>query len=45
MPQLTPHFSLEELTVHPSTPNLDNLPDAARLATLRNLAQFLERAR
>ena len=45
MPQLTPHFSLEELTVHPSTPGLSNMPDAAHLATLTNLAQFLERVR
>ncbi|HEY4439496.1 MAG TPA: D-Ala-D-Ala carboxypeptidase family metallohydrolase [Candidatus Elarobacter sp.] len=45
MPQLTPHFSLEELTVHPSTPNLSNLPDPPHLAALKNLAEFLERAR
>jgi zinc D-Ala-D-Ala carboxypeptidase len=45
MPQLTPNFSLEELTVHPSTPSLNNMPDAAHLATLTALAQFLERIR
>jgi zinc D-Ala-D-Ala carboxypeptidase len=42
--QLTEHFSLEELT-RTDHRSLDNTPDAAALANLRRLAEFLEQVR
>ena len=41
---LTPHFSLEELTVTDHR-TLDNTPDAAALANLQRLAEFLEKVK
>ena len=38
---LTPHFTLEELT-HTDHRTLDNTPNAAEIANLTRLAQFLE---
>ena len=38
---LTPHFSLEELT-HTDHRTLDNTPNEAELANLKRLAEFLE---
>ena len=38
---LTPHFSLEELT-HTDHRTLDNIPNEAELANLKRLAEFLE---
>ena len=38
---MTPHFSLAELT-HTDHRNLDNTPNAAELANLKRLAEFLE---
>jgi len=40
--KLTEHFSLEELTVTDHR-TLDNTPDAAAIANLQRLAEFLER--
>ena len=42
--KLTEHFSLEELT-HTDHRTLDNTPDAAAIANLQRLAEFLERVR
>ena len=41
---LTPHFTLEELTVTDHR-TLDNTPDAAALANLQRLAEFLEKVK
>jgi zinc D-Ala-D-Ala carboxypeptidase len=41
MTQLTPHFSLEELT-HTDHRTLDNTPNDAEKANLQRLAEFLE---
>ena len=41
--QLTPHFSLEELTV--TTSSFDNTPTAQAQAALQHLAEFLEEVR
>ena len=41
---LTPHFTLEELTVTDHR-TLDNTPDAAALANLQRLAKFLEKVK
>ena len=41
---MTPHFSLAELT-RTDHRSLDNTPDAAALANLQRLAEFLERVR
>lgn len=41
---LTPHFSLEELT-HTDHRTLDNTPNEAELANLKRLAEFLERVK
>lgn len=41
---LSPHFSLAELTVTDHR-TLDNTPDAAALANLQRLAEFLERVK
>jgi putative chitinase len=41
MTQLTPHFSLEELT-HTDHRTLDNTPNENEIANLRRLAAFLE---
>jgi hypothetical protein len=41
---MTPHFSLAELTVTDHR-TLDNTPDAAALANLQRLAEFLERVK
>ena len=41
---MTPHFTLAELTVTDHR-TLDNTPDAAALANLQRLAEFLERVR
>ena len=38
---MTPHFTLAELT-HTDHRNLDNTPNAAELANLKRLAEFLE---
>ena len=38
---MTPHFTLAELT-HTDHRSLDNTPNAAELANLKRLAQFLE---
>ena len=38
---MTPHFSLDELT-HTDHRKLDNTPNAAELANLQRLAEFLE---
>ena len=38
---MTPHFSLDELT-HTDHRKLDNTPNAAELANLKRLAEFLE---
>ena len=38
---MTPHFSLAELT-HTDHRSLDNTPNAAELANLKRLAEFLE---
>ena len=38
---MTPHFTLAELT-HTDHRNLDNTPNAAELANLKKLAEFLE---
>jgi len=38
---MTPHFTLAELT-HTDHRTLDNTPDAAELANLQRLAEFLE---
>ena len=38
---MTPHFTLAELT-HTDHRNLDNTPNAAELANLKRLADFLE---
>jgi len=38
---MTPHFTLDELT-HTDHRTLDNTPDAAELANLQRLAEFLE---
>jgi zinc D-Ala-D-Ala carboxypeptidase len=46
MGDLSEHFSLSELTVHPSTPQLDNTPDRLTFQRLSKLANYiLERAR
>ena len=46
MGDLSEHFSLAELTVHPSTPDLDNSPDQDSRQRLAKLASYiLERAR
>ena len=42
--QLTPNFSLEELT-HTDHREFDNMPDAAELANLYRLADFLEQVK
>ena len=42
--QLTEHFSLEELT-RTDHRTLDNAPDAAAIANLQRLAEFLERVK
>ena len=44
MTQLTPHFSLEELTVTQHR-ELDNTPDDAVIANLTRLAEFLEKVK
>ena len=41
---MTPHFTLAELTVTDHR-TLDNTPDAAALANLQRLAEFLERVK
>jgi hypothetical protein len=41
--QLSPHFTLEELTT--TGTGLDNTPNAAETEVLRTLAQFLEKVR
>jgi len=41
---LTPHFTLAELTVTDHR-TLDNTPDAAALANLQRLAEFLEKVK
>ena len=41
---LTPHFSLEELT-HTDHRTLDNTPNDAELANLKRLAEFLEKVK
>ena len=41
---LTPHFSLEELT-HTDHRTLDNTPNEAELANLKRLAEFLEKVK
>lgn len=41
MTQLTPHFTLEELTVT-NHREFDNTPNAAEIANLQRLAEFLE---
>ena len=41
---LTPHFTLEELT-HTDHRTLDNTPNEAELANLKRLAEFLERVK
>ena len=41
--QLTPHVALSELTV--TNTGLDNTPDAAQIALLTTLAEFLEKCR
>ena len=41
---LTPHFTLEELTVTDHR-TLDNTPDAVALANLQRLAEFLEKVK
>ena len=41
---MTPHFSLAELTVTDHR-SLDNTPDAAALANLQRLAEFLEKVK
>ena len=41
---LTPHFTLEELT-HTDHRTLDNTPNEAELANLQRLAEFLERVK
>ena len=41
---LTPHFSLEELT-HTDHRTLDNTPNEAELANLQRLAEFLEKVK
>jgi zinc D-Ala-D-Ala carboxypeptidase len=43
---LSEHFSMAELTVHPSTPELDNTPDPESAKRLSKLANYiLERER
>ena len=42
--QLTPNFSLEELT-HTDHREFDNMPDADELANLYRLAEFLEQVK
>lgn len=44
MTQLTPHFSLEELT-HTDHRTLDNTPNEAEKANLQRLAEFLEQVK
>ena len=44
MPNLTEHFSLAELT-HTDHRQFDNTPNAAELANLQRLAEFLERVK
>jgi zinc D-Ala-D-Ala carboxypeptidase len=44
MTQLTPHFSLEELT-HTDHRTLDNTPNEAEKANLKRLAEFLEQVK
>lgn len=41
---LTPHFTLEELT-HTDHRTLDNTPNEAELANLKRLAEFLEKVK
>ena len=41
---LTPHFTLEELT-HTDHRTLDNTPNEAELANLQRLAEFLEKVK
>lgn len=42
--QLTPHFTLEELT-HTDHRDLDNTPNEKEIANLRRLADFLEQVK
>ena len=43
---VSPHFTLEELIVHPSTPQFDNTPDVEIRQSLTKLANYLlERTR
>jgi len=44
MTQLTPHFSLEELT-HTDHRTLDNTPNETEKANLKRLAEFLEQVK
>ena len=44
MPNLTEHFTLEELT-HTDHRQFDNTPNAAELANLQRLAEFLEKVK
>ena len=44
MPNLTEHFTLEELT-HTDHRQFDNTPNNAELANLQRLAEFLERVK
>jgi hypothetical protein len=44
MPNLTEHFTLEELT-HTDHRQFDNTPNDAELANLQRLAEFLERVK
>lgn len=44
MTQLTPHFSLEELT-HTDHRTLDNTPNETEKANLQRLAEFLEQVK
>ena len=44
MTQLTPHFSLEELTVTDHR-EFDNVPNAVETENLKRLAQFLEQVK
>lgn len=41
---LTPHFTLEELT-HTDHREFDNIPNEAELANLKRLAEFMEQVR
>ena len=44
MTQLTPHFTLDELT-HTDHRDLDNTPNESEIANLRRLADFLEQVK